>query len=65
MTYMVDGVQYVAVAAGGNLLLDTPRGDFLYVFTVDGRGRMTSPTVAAPDDTIPEPTAGGGSPARH
>jgi alcohol dehydrogenase (cytochrome c) len=37
VTYMVDGVQYVAVAAGGNRLLDTPRGDDLYVFALADR----------------------------
>jgi glucose dehydrogenase len=43
MTYMVRGRQYVAVAAGGNWLFDTPRGDELLVFALD-----SSPAPAAP-----------------
>jgi alcohol dehydrogenase (cytochrome c) len=34
ITYMVDGVQYVAVAAGGNYQLNTPRGDDLVAFAL-------------------------------
>ena len=32
VTYSVDGQQYVAVAAGGNWIVDSPRGDQLLVF---------------------------------
>ena len=44
MTYMVNGQQYVAVAAGGNFQLDFPRGDTLWVFSLNG----TMGPVAAP-----------------
>ena len=65
MTYAVDGVQYVAVAAGGNLLANSPRGDEVLVFTLDARGRMPSPTVTDAD-TAPRPTSGGsGSGGKH
>jgi glucose dehydrogenase len=43
-TYEVDGVQYVAVASGGNFQLDSPRGDTLWVFSLKG----TMGPVAAP-----------------
>ncbi|HEY0777285.1 MAG TPA: PQQ-binding-like beta-propeller repeat protein [Gemmatirosa sp.] len=64
MTYAIDGVQYVAVAAGGNLLANTPRGDEVVVFTLDGRGRMPSPTVTLAD-TLPRPSSGGSSGGKH
>ncbi|HEY8311302.1 MAG TPA: PQQ-binding-like beta-propeller repeat protein, partial [Gemmatimonadaceae bacterium] len=32
VTYSIDGQQYVAVAAGGNWIVDSPRGDALLVF---------------------------------
>ena len=32
VTYSIDGTQYVAVAAGGNWIVDSPRGDRLLVF---------------------------------
>ncbi len=32
VTYSIDGTQYVAVAAGGNWIVDSPRGDQLLVF---------------------------------
>lgn len=44
MTYMINGQQYVAVAAGGNFQLDFPRGDTLWVFSLNG----TMGPVAAP-----------------
>src|SRR5690606_25780645 len=34
VTYAVGGVQYVAVAAGGNHHLDTPRGNALFAFAL-------------------------------
>ena len=37
VTYAVNGVQYVAVAAGGNYQLNTPRGDAIFAFTL-GQG---------------------------
>ena len=35
ITYAIDGRQYIAVAAGGNLPLNSPRGDELLVFALD------------------------------
>jgi hypothetical protein len=32
---MVDGKQYIAVAAGGNVQLDFKRGNSIFAFTVD------------------------------
>lgn len=32
VTYSIDGEQYVAIAAGGNWIVDSPRGDQLLVF---------------------------------
>jgi quinohemoprotein ethanol dehydrogenase len=36
MTYELDGKQYVAVSSGGNFQLNFPRGDTLWVFSLDG-----------------------------
>ena len=36
VTYQVGGQQYVAVASGGNFQLDFPRGDTLWVFSLNG-----------------------------
>lgn len=45
IAYAVDGVQYVAVMAGGNFIpYDSPRGDFLWAFRLDGK----EPPAAAP-----------------
>jgi quinohemoprotein ethanol dehydrogenase len=44
MTYTAGGQQYVAVASGGNFQLDFPRGDTLWVFSLNG----TMGPVAAP-----------------
>jgi glucose dehydrogenase len=44
VTYQVNGQQYVAVASGGNFQLDFPRGDTLWVFSLNG----TLDPVAAP-----------------
>lgn len=49
ITYAVNGIQYVAVASGGNHQLNTPRGDNLYVFTL----RQNLPRRAGP--AYPEP----------
>ncbi|HEU4642981.1 MAG TPA: PQQ-dependent dehydrogenase, methanol/ethanol family [Gemmatimonadaceae bacterium] len=38
ITYELDGTQYVAVAATGIQTMDTPRGDYLYVFALPNRG---------------------------
>ena len=64
MTYAIDGMQYVAVAAGGNLLANTPRGDEVVVFTLDARGRTNSPTITTAD-TLPRPSSGGSSGGKH
>src|SRR5262249_44760544 len=36
VSYMVDGKQYVAVAAGGNKQIDSKRGNSVFVFTLVG-----------------------------
>ena len=38
VTYMIDGRQYVAVAAGGNLQINAPRGDEVMVFALPAAG---------------------------
>jgi quinohemoprotein ethanol dehydrogenase len=46
MSYQVDGQQYVAVAAGGNNQLDFPRGDTLWVFSLNGSmGPVAAPAA--------------------
>jgi alcohol dehydrogenase (cytochrome c) len=48
VTYMIDGRQYVAVAAGGNLQINAPRGDEVLVFALPVAGaRDTSFAVPA------------------
>lgn len=37
VSYQIDGVQYVAVAAGGHYQLDTPRGNTIIAFTLNDR----------------------------
>lgn len=61
MTYEIDGVQYVAVASGGNMQEDTPRGDTLWVFSLQGTmGPVAAPAAA----TTPVPaTPGPGTPS--
>ena len=44
MTYSLDGQEYVVVASGGNFQLNFPRGDTLWVFSLNG----TMGPVAAP-----------------
>ncbi len=45
VSYMIDGVQYIAVFAGGNgLPYNSPQGDFLWAFKLGG----TVPPAAAP-----------------
>ena len=39
VTYAIDGVQYVAVAAGGNWSINSPIGDEVLVFSLQGEGR--------------------------
>jgi len=47
VTYMVDGRQYVAVAAGGNFQINAPRGDEVLVFALPRPGDSTSVAVPA------------------
>jgi PQQ-dependent dehydrogenase (methanol/ethanol family) len=46
VTYSIDGEQYVAVAAGGNWIVNSPRGDQLLVFKLGAAPRPA--TTAAP-----------------
>ncbi len=61
MTYSIDGVQYIAVASGGDAQLATQLGNNLYVFAL----RSRVPARAA--GTLPEPryTHGGALQARQ
>jgi PQQ-dependent dehydrogenase (methanol/ethanol family) len=54
VTYQVGGTQYVAIAAGGNLPLNSPRGDQLIAFKL---GSAPVPGPVAPVDSTPK---GGG-----
>ncbi len=36
ITYEIDGTQYIAVASGGNFQLGFPKGDALWVFSLEG-----------------------------
>jgi quinohemoprotein ethanol dehydrogenase len=61
MTYEVDGVQYVAVAAGGNRGgLTTLDGDAVWAFSLNG----TMDEVAAPGPIQTKVTLGTGAPTR-
>ena len=57
ISYAVDGKQYVAVAAGGNFQINSPRGDELLVFSLDGAGG------GAPAGNATTDTAGRGAAA--
>jgi quinohemoprotein ethanol dehydrogenase len=46
ITYEIDGTQYVAVASGGNFQLNFPRGDSLWVFSLEG---ALDPVEAPPE----------------
>src|SRR5690606_26072700 len=48
ITYAVDGVQYVAVAAGGNYQLGTPRGDDVFAFVLGQAPRPAPGQAYAP-----------------
>jgi quinohemoprotein ethanol dehydrogenase len=55
MTYSVDGQQYVAVASGGNFQLNFPRGDTLWVFSLNGTlGPVSAPQLATAGGTSTE-----------
>jgi uncharacterized cupredoxin-like copper-binding protein len=54
VTYEVDGVQYVAVAAGGNMQEDSPRGDSVWAFSLQGSlGPAPAPAIAPPAPSTP------------
>ncbi|HET7234166.1 MAG TPA: PQQ-binding-like beta-propeller repeat protein [Longimicrobium sp.] len=54
ITYQVGGTQYVAVAAGGNLPLNSPRGDEVLVFKLGSK-----PASGAIPTRDPTPNGGG------
>jgi plastocyanin len=62
MTYSVDGQQYVVVASGGNFQLNFPRGDTLWVFSLNGTlGPVAAPQMGAPGSGNGNETAIGAS----
>lgn len=53
MTYEVNGEQYVAVFAGGNALVyNSPKGDHLWAFKLDGK---VPPAPAPPEPPVRQP----------
>jgi quinohemoprotein ethanol dehydrogenase len=52
VTYEVDGQQYMAIASGGNFQLDFPRGDTLWVFSLNGT-LGPAPAPPAPSSVVP------------
>ncbi|MFC0527130.1 outer membrane protein assembly factor BamB family protein [Phytohabitans kaempferiae] len=59
IAYEVDGVEYVAVYAGGTGIPygdSAPRGDFLWAFRIGGTGR---PAPAPPPPVVRRPVSGG------
>ncbi|HEY2853749.1 MAG TPA: PQQ-binding-like beta-propeller repeat protein [Gemmatimonadaceae bacterium] len=54
ITYEVDGVQYLAVAATGLQTLNTPRGDEMLVFVLPGTAR-SAPPASTGDTTRSKP----------
>ena len=67
MTYEENGVQYVAVASGGSESQHTPRGDTLWVFSLQGAiGPAPAPVVKLPTvyTNALDLTAEGFSPAK-
>jgi glucose dehydrogenase len=47
VSYAVNGQQYVAVAAGGNYQINSPRSDELLVFALNGGGSAAATTTPA------------------
>jgi PQQ-dependent dehydrogenase (methanol/ethanol family) len=47
ISYMIDGRQYVAVASGGNLQINAPRGDELLVFALPNGANTNMPVPAS------------------
>jgi PQQ-dependent dehydrogenase (methanol/ethanol family) len=59
VTYSVDGQQYVAIASGGNFQLNFPRGDTLWVFSLNGSlAAVQPPQLAAAPGTGTETAIG-------
>jgi alcohol dehydrogenase (cytochrome c) len=59
VTYSIDGQQYVAVASGGNFQLNFPRGDTLWVFSLNGTmGPVAAPQVGTGAGTGTETAIG-------
>jgi PQQ-dependent dehydrogenase (methanol/ethanol family) len=56
ITYAIDGKQYVAVAAGGNYQINSPRSDEVLVFSLEGGGGTT--TAGTTTDTTRRGAAG-------
>ena len=52
ITYMVDGVQYIAVAAGGNFQINAPRGDELLVFALPRHSTNDTSAVQASPGSV-------------
>ena len=50
-TFAIAGEQYVSVLAGGNNLLLSPRGDFLWTFKLVGTLAEAPPSTAATADS--------------
>jgi len=52
ITYAVNGKQYVAVASGGSWQLNFPRGDTLWVFSLDGTLTEAAPQLVLPPSVV-------------
>ncbi|MCC6792570.1 MAG: cupredoxin domain-containing protein, partial [Thermomicrobiales bacterium] len=64
VTYEIDGVQYVAVASGGNELQNSPRGDTIWTFTLDGTlGPVAAQVNPVPAGSTPKAAAPAEAPA--
>ncbi|HET7234168.1 MAG TPA: PQQ-binding-like beta-propeller repeat protein [Longimicrobium sp.] len=59
VSYAIDGRQYIAVAAGGNLQINAPRGDEIVVFAL---GPAAGAPVPAPPPTPERPLPPGRTP---
>ncbi|MDQ3812001.1 MAG: PQQ-dependent dehydrogenase, methanol/ethanol family [Chloroflexota bacterium] len=59
VTYELDGQQYVAIASGGNFQLNFPRGDTLWVFSLNGGlGPVAAPPLGGAGTTGTETAIG-------
>lgn len=52
VTYEIDGVQYVTIAAGGNQLAGSPNGDTLWTFSLKGDDRIHQFDAPKPPTTV-------------